>query len=153
MKRKATIAILAILVVGISLFGIKFYKDYKEFSNFRAVLDEAYIPLIKETADYFTDYTSFTNELELSEWKVNEGFDRNIDLNNQFEEAEVKILSESVEYENAQKLKENVLETISMYEVALDASYNETMDSDEYDNYMKLLSFQIEEMNEILEEH
>lgn len=62
-------------------------------------------------------------------------------------------MSESVEYENAQKLKENVLETISMYEVALDASYNETMDSDEYDNYMKLLSFQIEEMNEILEEH
>lgn len=139
-------------VIVVVFFSFKFYKDYQDFHSLRTILDEGYIPALKDTGKYLEEYSNFTNDLELSDWQVNEGFDTNLKLSKVFEEAELKIAQEDVEYDNAKKLKGNVLETINIYQSIL----HETYDSENIDDLttqINLLSSQISEMNKILEEN
>lgn len=152
MKKKIILGIMVVIVLGIGIFSVKFYKDYKDFQSLRNILDEGYIPALKETGKYLEEYSSFSNDLELSNWQVQEGLDTNLKLSREFEEAKLKVAQEDVKQENAKKLKKNVLETINIYQSVLQAAYD-SEDIDDLTTQLDLLSFQIGEMNKILEEN
>lgn len=152
MKKKIILGIMVVIVLGIGIFSVEFYKDYKDFQSLRNILDEGYIPALKETGKYLEEYSSFSNDLELSNWQVQEGLDTNLKLSREFEEAKLKVAQEDVKQENAKKLKKNVLETINIYQSVLQATYD-SEDIDDLTTQLDLLSFQIGEMNKILEEN
>ena len=105
MRKNIILGVMVVVVLGTGIFSFKFYKDYQDFHSLRTILDEGYIPALKDTGKYLEEYSNFTNDLELSDWQVNEGFDTNLKLSKVFEEAELKIAQEDVEYDNAKKTK------------------------------------------------
>lgn len=152
MKKKLIISFAAIIVLALGTYSYKFYKDYQDFNTFRKLLDENYIPVIQESGAYFEKVESFNNDLELSDWRVDEGFDKNLELRKRLKEAQLEISKRNASYENTLRLKNNVLETIPILQDILEETYTDGI-NDDITPRIEILKLQIDEMNKILEEH
>lgn len=150
MNKKIIIGFILVVVLAIGFFVFNLYKGNQGFDELRSELYEGYIPAIKEVSEYIDEYLSYSTDLERGSWQVEEGFDMNLKLRKSFEEAKLEVTAIPVESEEALRLKDNVLVSISLVETILDETYESSTGEDELTNQLDLLSNQVDDMNELL---